>query len=495
MTGEQQVNERVSSDARTGGRRRGLRRQWLEAVAVMLTLVVSTGASAVLSSQFVIGKFTGTAAGLEEAGAYSARLTTVITAHENVAHALLANKAVDPIEVLAAQRAVDAEFAAGATLFDDVEMQRALDGVHDRWRAAFTEAGLWGPAILNFRFRGIDLPTHMVLSDGLDETAVALLAVEKHARADLRQGLAEARQSRQFAFGGVGAVVGLALLAMSYFARRMSLDVLRPIEALRSADTARVSASFSTQPGTRCPWRGRNGQFGSGRKILLGGRGAVEGDLGAVWVGGDDLPALRAALHRGVRDAERLEPTDPPVDGCPVCDQDGERVEAGRRGGHIGALAQGEGEGADRLVRDAAYGPVVVAELHREPQPEQPLVPVPTAPHVADRDLHVVQPEDRRRGGGHGATRRGGPRSSLPYFAASRASAGTSGAEGSGSVSESAGRPASATKPSNLAGEVICSSRQSLPPVTAKECEMERGSRTNEPSAAVQACSPQRTAS
>jgi diguanylate cyclase (GGDEF)-like protein len=234
MGDAKQVGEGVLSDTRVGRRRRGLRRQWLVALAVMLTLVICTGASAVLSSQFVVGKFTATATELERAGAYSARLAAAITVQENIAHALLANGPVKPLQLLGAQRAVQGEFAAGAVLFHhDAGMLRTLDTVHERWRAAFAEVGLWGPEILSFRFRGVDRAAHQALTERLDETSVALLAVDEHARAHLRQDLEEARQSRHIAFGGVGAVLGLALLAMMYFARRMSADVLRPVEALQ----------------------------------------------------------------------------------------------------------------------------------------------------------------------------------------------------------------------------------------------------------------------
>jgi diguanylate cyclase (GGDEF)-like protein len=59
------------------------------------------------------------------------------------------------------------------------------------------------------------------------------LVLEKRARGYVRENLATADHFRSVAFAVVAGVLGLALVAMLYFARRMALDVLRPVEALR----------------------------------------------------------------------------------------------------------------------------------------------------------------------------------------------------------------------------------------------------------------------
>jgi diguanylate cyclase (GGDEF)-like protein len=233
VTGDEQVTEDAGSDVRPGSRRRGLRRQWLSAFVVMLALVVSTGASALLSSQYVLTQFKDTARELESAGEYAAELDAAIAAHEGKGHTLLANGPVTAAQVHAHQRAVEEIFAAGLAKFTKPGMREVLAKAEARWRASFTDVGLWDAKLLAFEFRGIDRAAHQTLGSGTDETVATLHRFNAVARAGLNDDLHEAERSRLIALGLVGAVVGLSLLAMLYFARRMSLDVLRPVEALQ----------------------------------------------------------------------------------------------------------------------------------------------------------------------------------------------------------------------------------------------------------------------
>lgn len=235
MPHDQDVDPELATAApgRRTARRRSLRLQWLIALAVMLALVVSTGASAVLSSHVVVGKFSATAQQLEATGAYTARLEAAIAASANIAHAYLAGAPVDPEQVLATQRAVEAEFAAGASVVQGTEMRDALTQVQERWRVALAQVDLLGVQVLEFTPQDDDGPAHEALTAGIGETTVEVLVVEDLARDQLRQDLAAAQQFRQIALALVVGVVAVALLAMLYFARRMSSDVLSPVEALR----------------------------------------------------------------------------------------------------------------------------------------------------------------------------------------------------------------------------------------------------------------------
>lgn len=234
MTAEQQVDVEVATAARPTARRRSLRRQWLMALAVMLALVISTGASAVISAQSVVGKFTTTAVELEEAGDFTARLGVAIRANEGRTQSLLGGAPVQPEQVLGLQRAVEDEFAAGLALFDARPgLRDVLGEVRQDWRASLADVELLGPQVMDFAYRDGDGRAHGVLGAGTDEALARLTDVDELARAELRRDLAAAQQFRQVAFALVVGVVGVALLAMLYFARRMSRDVLRPVEAIR----------------------------------------------------------------------------------------------------------------------------------------------------------------------------------------------------------------------------------------------------------------------
>lgn len=236
MTVEQHVDVELTTAAqdRPAARRRSLRRQWLMALAVMLVLVISTGASAMISAQSVVGKFTTTAVELEEAGDLTARLGVAVRANEGRTQALLGGGPVQPEEVLGLQRAAEDEFAAGFALFEARPgLRDTLGEVHQDWRASLTDVELLGPQVMDFEPGGDDGRAHSVLGAGTDKALAKLTDVDELARAELRQDLAAAQQFRQVAFALVVGVVGVALLAMLYFARRMSRDVLRPVEAIR----------------------------------------------------------------------------------------------------------------------------------------------------------------------------------------------------------------------------------------------------------------------
>lgn len=234
VTDEQAVDVRDSdgSGRRPDRRRRNLRRQWLLALVVMLLLLVSAGVSALAATAFVSERFASSAAQLEAEGRYAARLQADLTAEANVAHEFIAGVAA-PSRVLAAQSTSEAQFAAGAALFRDRDMRQALDRAHETWRATYVGVRLWGPQVQPFTFRSTDIPRHLALSAGMARTTASIVAVDDLARMRLRADLAAAGRLRELGYGAVAGVLLIALLAMLYFARRMSLDVLRPVEALQ----------------------------------------------------------------------------------------------------------------------------------------------------------------------------------------------------------------------------------------------------------------------
>lgn len=224
----------TAAPAHRSVRRRGLRRQAMIALAVMLALVASTGASSLISSHEVIGKFSSTATQLEEIGAYTAGLAVAISASEGLAHGLLGNGPVPRQQVLESQRATDAEFTAGLALLDEPGMRAALGEVRQTWRKALSDVGLLDAQVMAYTSRGDDGSAHAVLGGGSDRALAQLAVIDELARAELHKDLAEAQQFRRVAFAVVVVVVSTALLAMVYFARRMARDVLHPVEALRN---------------------------------------------------------------------------------------------------------------------------------------------------------------------------------------------------------------------------------------------------------------------
>ncbi len=200
---------------------------------VMLALVTATGAAALITSQMVIGRFTATAQELEATGAYTARLGKSMLASEGITHALFAEDPAPPQVVLARQRAVDAEFAAGFAMFDEPRLRDALTDVQQSWHAALAEVGVLGPQVLEFKLKGEAQDAHELLADGADEAIEKLAVIDDLARDELGTDLADAQQFHQLALAVVIGVVCLALFTILYFARRMSRDVLYPVEALR----------------------------------------------------------------------------------------------------------------------------------------------------------------------------------------------------------------------------------------------------------------------
>jgi hypothetical protein len=72
-----------------------------------------------------------------------------------------------------------------------------------------------------------------------------MLLIDEHARGHLRENLEAADRFRSVAFAAVVGVLGVALIAMLYFARRMALDVLRRWRRFVTAWRGSVMASWT----------------------------------------------------------------------------------------------------------------------------------------------------------------------------------------------------------------------------------------------------------
>ncbi len=201
----------------------------------MLATLSIAVAGTIAADYQVVGQYKSAANQIELALSLSSKLTDSITGHESLAHALWNGTPIDRSLYQRQQDHIISLFDTGLRELRDPDQHALLVKALTTWRQVLVSRGLWAPSAAPDPHVTLALQQQFgSASDAVTVTVSQLstTAIEGGQRAlataDTMQNLVLALLAAMFAL-----VVGIAL----YLGRRMTTDVVRPLEVLRHAVT------------------------------------------------------------------------------------------------------------------------------------------------------------------------------------------------------------------------------------------------------------------
>ncbi|HEX9336573.1 MAG TPA: GGDEF domain-containing protein, partial [Pseudonocardiaceae bacterium] len=199
----------------------------------MLSALSIAVAGTMVADYQVVGHYKTAAGQMELALSLSSQLTDAITTHEALAHALWDGGPIDQVLYQRQQNQINALFDRGIRELSNADQHALLVGASATWRQVLVSRGLWAP--LATIDPHVTDAMQQQFATASDAVSVVMGRLSSAAIEDGRSDLATADTLHNVVLGLLGAmfavVVGIAL----YLARRMTTDVVRPLEVLRRA--------------------------------------------------------------------------------------------------------------------------------------------------------------------------------------------------------------------------------------------------------------------
>ena len=216
-----------------GNTRRGIRRQWRSSVVLMLVaMALATTGTAVAFAE-VVGHYRTAASQLQRALSLSAKLTNALTTHESLAHTLWNGNEIDRGAYLRQEGQIRDLFAAGLQDLHGAGQHALLQQASTRWQEILVDRGLFGPSAKPLP--GVTLSMQQQFGQDSDEVAGLVAQLASKAIADGSHDLDVADSLRLVVIALLLTMVTLGPAILLYFARRMGVDVIRPLENLELA--------------------------------------------------------------------------------------------------------------------------------------------------------------------------------------------------------------------------------------------------------------------
>lgn len=203
------------------------------AFILMLTVLSIAVAGTIVAYLQVVSHYKNAASQLERTLSLSSTLTDAITAHEQDAHLLWNGVNVDRAVYLRQQEQISRLFDAGLAAQHSPKQHQLLLHASQIWRDVLTSRGLWGPTAAPGH--KVTLAMQQQFGGDSDEVAITLSQLSQTAIADGSEDLATADSLRSVVVGLLAAMLALVVAVVLYLARRMTTDVVRPLEMLQRA--------------------------------------------------------------------------------------------------------------------------------------------------------------------------------------------------------------------------------------------------------------------
>jgi diguanylate cyclase (GGDEF)-like protein len=205
-----------------------LRSRWNRTFAVLFVVVVLSGIATFAGTRALVGTFRNTAERVESQATLLARLRADIVSSALAMAGVQEGADRRP----ALEASIRAAFAQGIARSHGSEERQLLQQASDRWQLLVTAAGL------------VDRPDRMRELGGAVVVAEVFALLDEAGavgRAGARADLVQAEDVERAAMAALAALVVLVILLMLRLARRLSIEVLRPVGLLR--DTANQLAA------------------------------------------------------------------------------------------------------------------------------------------------------------------------------------------------------------------------------------------------------------
>ncbi|HEX5402070.1 MAG TPA: diguanylate cyclase [Pseudonocardiaceae bacterium] len=201
---------------------------------MLATLGVAVAGSLVADYQ-VVGRYKTAADQMETVQALSSRLTGTLAGHEALAHALWNGAPIDRSSYQRQQNQIISLFDTGIRELRDPDQRALLVEAAATWRQVLISRGLWAPSAAPDP--GVTLTLQQQFAQASDKVSVTVSQLSTSGIEDGRRDLATADTLQNLVLGLLGAMFTLVVGIALYLARRMTTDVVRPLEVLRQAVT------------------------------------------------------------------------------------------------------------------------------------------------------------------------------------------------------------------------------------------------------------------
>jgi diguanylate cyclase (GGDEF)-like protein len=224
----------TSTTLDAAGRGRGLRRQWRAAFLVMgAALLVALGGVTATYLE-TASRYRTAAHHLDDAISQTADLDAAVNEHEIQSHKLWQGTPINRAAYLHAQNHIDHLFQVSLGDLHGTGEHALVAAASQVWRYQLTSRGLWGPGA---RARPGGVTGAMQAAYGSAQDRVYFL-FGRLSETAIKDGAHDLSVADHFQTIGIGLLIGvfaLVLAIMVYFARRLTTDVVRPVEMLQLA--------------------------------------------------------------------------------------------------------------------------------------------------------------------------------------------------------------------------------------------------------------------
>jgi diguanylate cyclase (GGDEF)-like protein len=213
---------------------RGLRRQWRTAFLVMGTALLLALGGVTATYLAMADGYRSTARNLDAAISQGSQLDGAVNEHEIQSHKLWQGTPIDRTAYLRGQERISTLFAQSLLNLHGAGEHSLVARAARIWREVLTTRGLWGPGA-RARPGGVTGDMQAAYGGAQDQVYFLFGELSQTAIRDGAHDLTVADHFQQIGIVLLVAVFALVLAIMLYFARRLSLDVLRPVELLQIA--------------------------------------------------------------------------------------------------------------------------------------------------------------------------------------------------------------------------------------------------------------------
>jgi diguanylate cyclase (GGDEF)-like protein len=219
---------------------RGLRRQWRTASLVMASALLLALGGVTATYLETASHYRTAAHHLDDAISQVSQLSAAITEHAIQSQVLWQGTPIDRAAYLRSEGHIRHLFAVALGELHGAGEHALVVRAAQGWRFQLTSRGLWGTSARAGR-GGVTAAMGAAYGSLQDQVYFLLGELSQTAITDGAHDLSVADRFRMIGIGMLVAVFALVLAIMFYFARRLTMDVVRPVELLQTA-TKRLRA-------------------------------------------------------------------------------------------------------------------------------------------------------------------------------------------------------------------------------------------------------------
>ena len=213
---------------------RGLRRQWRSAFVVMGSALLLALCGITITYLAMASRYRTTAQQLNQAISQTSQLDAAVNDHEIQSHKLWQGTPIDRAAYRRGETRIVTLFAAAQNELRGAGEHALVTNASQVWRVVLTSRGLFGPGARPHP-GGVTGAMQAAYGSAQDRVYFLFGQLSQTAIKDGAHDLSVADRFQKIGIGLLLGVFALVLAIMIYFARRLTTDVVRPVELLQAA--------------------------------------------------------------------------------------------------------------------------------------------------------------------------------------------------------------------------------------------------------------------